>query len=74
MLMVYVWYFLKWEMLDLISETVLPIVMDHLPNSDMVFELTGIAAYLGNKLRIVDIFATVLSGLILTFAISAIKK
>jgi hypothetical protein len=56
------------------SEKVVPIIVDYMPTGDVFFEVTGVAAYLGQKLRLVEVFSILISGLVLTFAISAIKR
>jgi hypothetical protein len=74
MVLIFVWFRMKLYILNFMSEKVVPIIVDYMPTGDVFFEVTGVAAYLGQKLRLVEVFSILISGLVLTFAISAIKR
>jgi hypothetical protein len=71
--LIIVWFRVKLYILDLMTRKLVPIIVDYLPNEDIIFEVSGVAAYIGQRLRLVEVFSILISGLLLTFAIKAIK-
>ena len=73
-ILVAVWWKLKLYIVEYANDTIIPYIMQNLSNGQIIIEVSGVAAWMGAKLNVVESVAIIISGLIMGFIISFFKR
>jgi hypothetical protein len=73
-ILVGVWWKMKLYIVEFANETIIPYIMQNLSHGQIIIEVSGVAAWMGEKLHVVESVAIIISGLIMGFIISFFKK